>query len=365
MRVLKRLLPLFLASCLLLASGCGGKAAGEAREAQILDSGSLGKSTTYRLKEIQPEPLGHSASLTVSESWQFVKSIRSGNSELRLKEICVSRGQHVSAGDPIAILEGLGSQADMELMRLEISSAEANQKELLSYYEGALQAAEGMSSSGAERALRVEYAQLELEKYKLQSDYYLSSLYSQLSVLEAEAAQVVLTAPVEGSIRSLNTRLSPGDLVPAGTEVCSVYADAGLRFYGNSSSGSFVYGRSVSIRISKGSRSQTVTGRVVSSPEVVSGVFPTNVVLLELDEPAAELLSTEGEARVSYTLLDGVYTVPSGAVKNRDGVSYVELLEGDTVRSRNVVRGPSAGGNVTILHGLREGDQVVVSSYNS
>ena len=365
MRVLKRLLPLLFASCLLLACGCGEKTASASREAQILDSGSLGKSTTYRLKEIGPEPLGHSASLTVSESWQFVKSIRTGALELRLKEICVSRGQHVSAGDPIAVLEGLGSQADLELMRLEISSAEANQAELLSYYESALQAAESISSSASERALRVEYAQLELDKYRLQSDYYLSSLYSQYEALAAAAAQVVLTAPVDGSVRSLNTRLSPGDLVPAGTEICSVYADAGLRFYGSSTSGSFVYGRRVSIRISKGSRSQTVTGRVVSSPEVVSGVFPTNVVLLELDEPAAELLSTEGEAKVSYTLLDGVYTVPSGAVKNRDGVSYVELLEGDTVRSRNVVRGPSAGGNVTILHGLREGDQVVVSSYNS
>ncbi len=365
MRVLKRLIPPVLAACLLLASGCAAEGSAAGREAQILDSAGLGKSTTYRLKEIVPDTLGHSAGLTVSESWQFVKSIRSGASELRLKEICVSRGQQVSAGDPIAVLEGLGSQADTELMRLEISSAEANQKELLAYYEGALQAAESTGASAAERALRVEYAQLELEKYRLQSDYYLSSLYSRLSALEAAGAEVVLTAPVDGSIHNLNTRLSAGDVVPAGPELCSVYADAGLRFYGSSTGGSFVYGRRVSIRISKGSRSQTVTGRVVSSPEVSPGVFPTNVVLLEPDEPAGELLSSEGEARVAFTLLDGVFTVPVGAVKNRDGVSYVELLEGDTVRCRNVVRGPSVGGNAVILHGLREGDQVVVSSYNS
>ena len=90
MRVLKRLLPLLLAFGLFLASGCGAEVSTASPEARILDSGSLGRSTTYRLKEIGPEPLGHSASLTVSESWQFVKSIRSGNSELRLKEICVS-----------------------------------------------------------------------------------------------------------------------------------------------------------------------------------------------------------------------------------------------------------------------------------
>ena len=365
MRVPERLIPLVLAACLLLGSGCAARGAAAGRKAQILDSASLGKSTTYRLKEIAPDTLEHSAGLTVSESWQLVKSVRTGASELRLKELCVSRGQQVAAGDPIAVLEGLGSQADVDLLRLEIGSAEANQREMLSYYEGALQAAEGTGATEEERALRTEYARLELEKYRLQSDYYLGTLYRRLSELEAAAAQVVLTAPVDGSVHSLNTRLSAGDLVPAGTEVCSVWADEGLRFYGSSSSGCFVYGREVSIRISKGSRSQTVTGRVVSSPEVVPGLFPGNTVLLEIDATAPELLSDQGEARVGYTLLDGVFIVPVGAVKNRDGVSCVELLEGDTVRCRNVVRGPSAGGNTAILHGLEAGDQVIVSSYNS
>ena len=43
----------------------------------------------------------------------------------------------------------------------------------------------------------------------------------------------------------------------------------------------------------------------------------------------------------------------------------VDLLIGDTVCSRNVVRGPGTNGLVAILSGLREGDQVVVSSYRS
>jgi hypothetical protein len=43
----------------------------------------------------------------------------------------------------------------------------------------------------------------------------------------------------------------------------------------------------------------------------------------------------------------------------------VDLLIGDTVCTRNVVRGPGTNSWVTILEGLREGDQVVVSSYRS
>lgn len=366
MRGPKRLWPLLLAALLLLSAGCASGTGESAGTAEILDSGSLGKSTTYRLREIAPDTLGHTTGLTVSESWQFVKSVRTGGTELRLKEICVSRGQRVAAGDPIAVLEGLGSEADVELLELEISSAEAGRKEMLAYYEAALQGAESMAAgSETERALRVEYAQLELEKYRLQSEYYLSTLYSRLRSLEAGAGEVVLTAPAEGSVHSLNPRLNPGDLLPAGTEICSVYGDEGLRFYGSSTNGSFVYGREVSIRLTKGSRSESYTGRVVSSPEVMPGLFPGNVILLEIDAPEEALISTDGEAKVSFTLLDGVYTVPTAAVKTRDGISYVELLEGDAVRSRNVVRGPAAGGNVAILHGLNQGDRVVVSSYNS
>ena len=364
MRVRKLLLPLALASCLLLGSGCASARTEAAGEARLLDTGDLGKSTTYRLREMAPDDLAHTASLSVSENWQLVKSIRTG-SELRLKEICVSRGQSVEAGDPIAVLEGLGSQADVELLELEISSAEAGQKEMLAYYESALQAARDLrSGSEAERALRIEYAELELEGCRLQAKQYLSSLYSRLQALQAAADDVVLTSPVKGSVHILNTRLNPGDILPAGTEICSVYGDEGQRFYGSSSNGAFVYGREVSILLSKGSKSQTVSGRVVSSPEVNPGGYPGNVILIELQDPG-ELLGTGGEAKVSYTLLTEVFTVPSGALKTRDGVSYVELLEGDAVRTRNVVRGPAAGGYVAVLQGLQAGDQVIVSSYNS
>ena len=89
----------------------------------------------------------------------------------------------------------------------------------------------------------------------------------------------------------------------------SVYGDEGQRFYGSSSNGAFVYGREVSILLSKGSKSQTVSGRVVSSPEVNPGGYPGNVILIELQDPG-ELLGTGGEAKVSYTLLTEVFTGP-------------------------------------------------------
>ncbi len=369
MRARKHFLLLLLSLGMLLSAGCASGAASPAGEAMIRNTQGLGKTTTYKLQEIAPTEIGHTASLTVSESWQLIKSVRSPSGEYRLKEICVSRGQLVEAGDPIAVLQGLGSAADIELKKLEIDSYRARSSEMLAWYADQITAAEempaGTQTQRSRRELQLEYAQLEYRKYELQSDYALAALEEQLAALEAAAGETVVTAPVSGSIHSLNSRYGPGDLLPAGTELCSVYGSEGLRFYGSSGTGYFVYGREVTVRMGKGGRSMTVTGRVVSSPEVAGGRVPGSVILLEVDAAEEELTASEGDASVSFTVLSDVYAVPKSCLKTRDGLSCVDLLIGDTVCTRNVVRGPGVGGMVAILGGLQEGDKVVVSSYRS
>lgn len=368
MQAPKRFLLLLLALGLILSVGCAGKDT-PAGEAMIRDTAGLGKTTTYRLQEVSPTEIRHTASLTVSESWQLIKSVRSGSEEYRLKEICVSRGQQVKAGDPIAVLQGLGSAADIELKKLEIDSYQARSSEMLAYYAGQIAAAEalpsGTASQRSKKELQLEYAQLEYRKYELQTGYTLSTMEEQLAALETAAGELVITAPVDGSVHNLTSRYAPGDLLPAGTELCSVYGSEGLRFYGSSNTGAFVYGREISIGMGKGGRSMTVTGRVVSSPEVLAGFAPGSVILMEVDAAEEELTASEGNASVSYTILSDVYAVPKSCIKTRDGVSCVDLLIGDTVCTRNVVRGPGTNAMVAILSGLREGDRVVVSSYRS
>ena len=369
MRAHKRLWPLVLALGLLLGAGCASGPELPAGEAMIRDTAGLGKTTTYRLQEISPTEISHTGTLSVNESWRLIKSIRSGEREYRLKEICVSRGQQVRAGDPIAILQGLGSAADIELKKLEIDSYRARSTEMLARYQEQVEAAENMpgntSSQRSRRELQLEYARLEYRKYELQTEYSLSTMEAQLAELEAAAGEIILTAPVDGSIHNLTSRYAPGDLLPANTELCSVYGAEGLRFYGSSNTGYFVYGREVTISMGKGSRSQTITGRVVSSPEVAGTPAPGSVILFEVDASEEELTDSEGNATVSFTILTDVYAVPKNCIKTRDGVSCVDLLIGDTVCTRNVVRGPGTNNMVAIMSGLQEGDQVVVSSYRS
>jgi len=369
MRARKRLPLLLLSAALLLSAGCASGRSYAPGQVQILETDGLGKKTTYRLQEMVPTEVSRTATLTVNESWQLIRSVRTGSAECRLERICVTKGQEVQAGDPVAILRGTGSTADTELKKLELSAFASGQAEMLAWYSSQIAAAEALpeetEAQQRRRSLQLEYARLEYRKYQLQSDYTLKTMRDQVAELEAAAGEIVLTAPVSGSIHNLSSRYAEGDLLPPGTELCTVYGSEGLRFYGSSGSGTFVYGREVEISVQKGGRRISFPGRVVSSPEVLNELYPTNVILLEVDATEQDLPSNAGEASVTYTVLSDVFAVPKTSISTRDGISCVEVLIGDTVCTRNVVRGPAAGSLVSILHGLSQGDQVVVSSYNS
>ena len=369
MRVRKLLLILLLAGMLLSAAGCASAGETARGEAKIMQTSGLGKTTTYRLQSIEPTELSRTASLTVAVSWQLERSVYTGGAEGRIKTVCVKRGQHVEAGDPLFILQGLGSEADVELKQLEISAFESGREETLAMYQTRIEDAEAMSaysrSQEERRKLQIEYAQLEYRKYELQSENTLETMRSQLKQLEDAAGETVLTSPVNGTVSSMNTRYSMGDTVPGGTSLCSVKSDEGLRFYGSSNNGCFVYGREITLQMQRGNKSMSCPGRVICSPEVAGASGAPNVILLEVDAKEGDLIANNGDALVTFTILEDAFVVPKNCISNRDGNTILNLLIGDTVCARNVVRGPSAGSSVAILHGLKAGDQVVVSSYNS
>lgn len=368
MRAIKRLLPALL--CLLLFSGCTGSGSGYAPgEVKLRDTASLGKKTTFHLLTVEPMQVGRTADLTVSESWRLNKDVRSDGGTYRLKTLCVKRNQTVMAGEPVAVLQGTGSISDAELKELEIASYVSGQQEMLEYYASLLEAARALpqrtTAERQERALRVEAAELDYAQYQLQSDYTLAGMKAALEALYAAAGETVLYAPMNGTVYSV-TRLKEGELVEPGSVLCSIHGEDGLRFSALSSSGVFVYGREVSISMGRTGRTKSFTGRVVSSPEVAVSYGGNNTtIVMEIDADPAELPAAEGTAELSFTLLADVFAVPKNAITNLEGISYVDVLVGDTVCRRSVVKGPQAGSYVAILQGLNAGDQVVLSSYNS
>ena len=367
MRVIKRTFVLCLAVGMLLVSGCGGTAYSETERSPDLLQESIEKKTTYRLHTAEPQWIGRDVEFTANPAYFLQKSIRT-DAEYQLKELCVDRNQSVKAGDVIAVLQGQGSLMDVEQKRLEMNAYAAGAAEMENYYKGLIAAAEALPAETEAdrelRSLRVSYAEMDYELYKLQASYAIETMENAISDMEAAAGEVYLYAPVDGSIRTLTTKYKDGDLVTAGTELCVINEADSERIYGTSSNGTFVYGREVQVTVGRGDKKKTYTGRVVSSPEVQPGDYYSNDIYIRLDE-TLNVRTTDSKATVSYTVLDNMLAVPSNAVTVQDGHATVQILDGDTFRTRGIVRGPIVGTTVTVLQGLKEGDQVVVSSYNS
>lgn len=364
----RRLCALLLSGLLLCASGCAGGQSGQG-QAKILREAVM-QETTYNTVTVEPTALQRTSELSADPSYRLIKSARLGGESARLVELCVDRNERVKEGQVVAVLQGLGSQSDVAQKKLEIASYEASSREMTAYYQGLVEAAKAQSAqteAEAElRQLRVELAETELALYQLQSEAGLEALKSALAALEHSAGEIRVLAPMDGVVRTLDSRYQPGDVVPAGHALCSIYSEDSLLLYAQSTGGSFIYNRDVTVTYGRGDGEKTMTGRVVSSPEVAPASAYSNGVFVRVDDPEAvlEARNFKGQLQVTYTLLTDVLVVPKSALTTENGTVQVTLLEGDTTVTRPVVRGPILGSNAAVLQGLEPGDVVVISSYN-
>ncbi len=367
MQAIKRMFLLCLAICVIISAGCSADAPAIASpEAPDLLTENLEKETTYRLHIAHPQSVTREVEMSANPTYALQKSVRT-DAEYQLIELCVDRNNTVKQGEVIAILQGLGSRVDIEQKRLERNVYAASIAETEEYYKTLLTNAENMPSETETeseiRSLSITYAQADLELYRLQSSNTLKAMDDSISALEAAAGEIYIYAPVDGSIRTV-TKYKDGDIIPAGTELCVIYEANSQRIFGLSGSGTYVYGREVEVTLGRSGAKKTYTGRVVSSPEVQDSEFYSTEIYISIDEKV-DSRTTDGRAVLTYTVLDGVIALPTNAVTVLDGRATVQILEGDSVHTRSIVRGPTVGSTVTVLQGLKEGDQVVVSSYNS
>ncbi len=113
---------------------------------------------------------------------------------------------------------------------------------------------------------------------------------------------------------------------------------------------------------------KTFTGEVVAVDRVgfiTSGVsnYP---VILQLDTDSKDVLSNM--AATSEIIVDrkeNVLAVPSTAVQERDGQTFVQVLEGGVPRFIAVKTGLESLSRVEIISGLSEGDEVVTSTLST
>ena len=361
---------LLLTLALLLAAGCAAKPT-EAVDmsTRLADSGIAEKKTTYQTVTVEKQDMFRTLSITGDVTYRLVRPVRTGNSQLELKEILVTRNQPVKTGDPVAVLQGIGSASDIRQKELELEALKANMEERLAWYEEQVENIRDQSAyTKVRRDIREKQAEsMEIDRdlYALQTASRVKALEESLEEMKAAAGEIILYSPLDGFVRSVNSRYKTGEIIPAGTEICSINGEDSILLMGTSASGCYVYGRELSVTVGRGDSAKHVTGTIVSSPEVVPYRYRGSNIFVRVDPSALTGKNTQSAMEVSCLLLRDALVVPKNALTSEEGVSYVTILEGDTPKKRPVVRGPATGTVVVILQGLKEGDQVVVSSYNS
>jgi RND family efflux transporter MFP subunit len=69
-----------------------------------------------------------------------------------------------------------------------------------------------------------------------------------------------------------------------------------------------------------------------------------------------------GRASIPQGRSNRIMTIPANAVVNREGLSYVYIVAGDTAQLRLVTVGKQIGANVSVLSGLENGDKIATSN---
>ncbi len=327
-----------------------------------------------------------SASATVLDATGYVIARRqatvSSKISGRLAEVLIEEGERVSAGQVLARLDDEDAEAHLALMRARLGSAEAQ----LGQIEAQLAQARRDLARQEELHLRkltseeaLDLARTQVEALQAQ----LAATLSQVRVAEAElqVAQVdydntIVRAPFDGVVVAKTAQ--PGEIVSP--------MSAGGSFT-RTGIGTIVDMASLEIEvdvneafINRVRPEQPVVATLDAYPDwkipaEVIAIIPTADrskatirvrIGIQVDDPR---LVPEMGVRVSF-LQDrsdqvaestpGVL-VPATAVQERDGVSFVYVLDGDYARARSITPGKEIGDHRLVEQGLAAGERVVLA----
>jgi HlyD family secretion protein len=181
--------------------------------------------------------------------------------------------------------------------------------------------------------------------------------------LEDKVRSAELRPPVEGTLYSLPVRR--GDFVKTGDVLAEVAALERVRvraFVDEPELGLLEIGQAVEITWDA-LPGRVWTGRTENVPKnvVARGARSVGEVLCSVENARLELLpNTNVNVVIRMRERAGVLAVPRGAVRAEGHKRYVFVLDGSTLRRREVKLGMAGAAKFEILSGLKEGERVAL-----
>jgi RND family efflux transporter MFP subunit len=309
-----------------------------------------------------------------------------------IRKIYVDVGDHVNAGEVLAILEVpelsaqvAGAKADIQRYQdavrrsaSEIQRAESTYTAYHAAYSRFKQASESRPGLIAEQELddsmakdRETAAQIESARAALaESESQLVAARADLDRLSALEAYSHITAPFAGVVTKRYA--DTGALIQAGTAsetqsmpVVQLAEWSKLRLVvpvPESAVPQIHLGSVVQVRV--GALNRTFAGRVARFADALDSQTRTMETEIDVENRTGTLVDgMYAETSLILSEKDGVLTVPIQAVQREESGASVLMVDREgRVQERSVKLGVEGNDQVEILSGLLEGDQVVIGN---
>jgi len=306
-------------------------------------------------------------------------------SEGVVKRVAVEEGDFVRSGQVLCQLDDSELQVDLELARqrlaqtrVQLESAQivreklqtqvAAKKTEVKRNEDAL--AEGLVSDTDVELVRNQFAELTHDERSQEASvrenkFRVEELQAEIEKVELQIAHAKVTAPFTGTI--VKRSIDLGQSVRASDDLFDLaafsplYADIVLS---EAESRAVKPGQvaSISLDISQAA----ISGRIVRISPVVDDETGTVKVTAEIQSPTAQF-RPGAFVRVSIktdTVQDAVL-IPKSAVIERDGETFVFVIDNDIAHRKTVQLGYEDGASVEVRTGLGQGELVVVAGQGS
>ena len=255
-----------------------------------------------------------------------------------VREILVEEGEDVTAGQILARLDG-------DRLRLESRQAEANLRRLERDFERNVELREKDLISAGD----FEKIQYEMEALRATFD---------LSRLEYDYTQI--RAPIDGVISERFIKIGNTIDVNADTfQVTSLeplvsYLHIPEREYRRIGSGQAV---NITVDALAGASFNALIARVSPVVDPQTGTFK---ITIEISDKTRRLKpGMFGRINIVYDSRQDVLQIPRSAIVEENGKTFVFVVESDVATKREIGIGFSEGGNVEIVEGLGEHEQIV------
>ncbi|KRG43265.1 RND transporter [Stenotrophomonas panacihumi] len=267
----------------------------------------------------------------------------------RVTALNVDVGQWVKKGQ--VLLELDHRTLDSELAQADASLRQAQTaQELagLNYERGAKLAAEKLISASSLDELRATRTDAEAQTATARARRDSAKLQRDFAELRAPADGVISKRLVQ-----------PGQVVAAGSELLRLIRDNRLEWRAELSEAQLA-GVAVGNTVTLPYGGQDVVGRIRAVSPGVDSQTRTGTIYADLPAPGALKQGVYVEGRIVTG--DGqALTIPSASIVQRDGHSYVFLVDDKQQAQRRRVRtGQVTQGRTEIVEGLKAGEQVVV-----